>query len=261
MTCVGVLGRGDRRVRPADLGRLERPERREARLLARPVGAGRGLAAGRREAHAQPLPGEARVVDPGALELADGRPRRVDGRAVLRAAPQDAALRGEGAAAGVHGQPRGVEDAVRRARGDELLAAQARDGHVDRLEPLRVAAVLRPVRLERGHARAMPPLAAVERVEHLGLPVGLDLGLDPQQLAPVARPVERRVAVVPGVADGAAARDVLGDLLVVDPGSRAVEHRRRRRGRHGGDAARAAPRARSPARGSGRRAGRRAAGA
>ena len=42
------------------------------------------------------------------------------------------------------------------------------------------------------------PAPAVEHVEALGLPVGGLLGLDAQQLAAVARPVERAVVVVPG---------------------------------------------------------------
>ena len=183
--------------------------------------------------------------------------RRVDDRAVGVAAAQRARGGGVGAVAERQlREPRG-EDLARDAGGHERRAAQVAHRHLDPLEP----AAARLVELdaaelaafEVGRALVADPVVAVEVVEVHRLPVGGLARLDAQQLAPVARPVERSVAVLPAEARGLRGGVAERPGLVVEPRPVGVERGRRdqaedrhRDGEHRGRAGVADPQALEP---------------
>src|SRR3712207_4240796 len=106
-------------------------------------------------------------------QLAVARARVVDERAVAVALDERARVRDEGAGRPGHGDPRRVgPDRARRARADELAAAQPAEGHADGLHPLAVRTDLGGPGEAAG--RAGHPLAPVEVLERLGLPVRAD---------------------------------------------------------------------------------------
>ncbi len=166
------------------------------------------------------------------LELRGGRPRRVD-RGLVGVPRAQGPPRGDvrARARGARGA-RDLPDARRVARGQVLLGAQAADRHLDVLVPLGAGGGQRRVHRGRAGAVSAAPTQriAVEAPQHRRLPVGALLGLDPEHLAPVARPVQRGVAVVPVEGGLVALGEVVGQAAVVDPGRRAVELRGDERG-------------------------------
>ncbi len=159
-------------------------------------------------------------------QLRARRPRRVDDGAVGVAAAQGLARALVDAGGDARRRPRAVEDVERRAGGDELLRAQGPHRHPDPLHPV---AVPEGVGLQRILllAGVLHPAHAVERDEVDGLPVRPLLRAHAQHLAAVARPVQRSVVVVPAVLRRRGRAQRLGELLVVQQRTVAVEGRRR----------------------------------
>ena len=159
--------------------------------------------------------------------------RRVHERRVGVAAAQASARHPRAVAARRLAQCRRVEGAG-PAGGHEQAAREVADRDLDLLRPLvdRLGVL--------GHARVvvarlvLGPAAPVEAVEVGGLPVRRPLGgVHAQQLAAVARPVERAVVVVPAEGGRARRGGAERPALVVPPRRVAVQRRGQHERHHG----------------------------
>ena len=197
---------------------------RHAALLAAGRRRAPGAASVDRDVGAQPV----LVARAGVLaQLAVGRVRRVDLGRVGVAAVEPVGRVEDAAADRVCVL---AVDPGRDPRGDEAVRAQVAHAHLD---ALRASARASPG--PRGScasgalaaaARILAPAAAVEQRQVARLPVRRPAGLDAQQLAAVARPVERAVVVVPAERHRLRRRGLDRPALVVEPRIAAVERRR-----------------------------------
>ncbi len=125
-----------------------------------------------------------------------------------------------------------------------LVRPQVLDRDADVLRPaVHGLRVLRRGDVGRVAVVAVDPVAAVEGRQVLGLPVRRALGAHAQHLAPVARPVQRAVGVVPRVGRRLRRRGVQRPRLVVEPRRVGVDQRR---DQHPGDHDHDRHRAREP---------------
>ena len=140
------------------------------------------------------------------MELAEDRPRaRAPDRDLVQAQPVER---------------------ERAAGADHLVGADAGQAHADVLLPLGVRDDVGAAIGDEALVGAQPgahPARAVEPVQVGGLPVRALLGLDPQHHAAIAGPVHRPVRVVPGELLGVGAREIVDELVPVDPGPAHVQ--------------------------------------